>query len=113
MRFSIEQSKKLPLIFHLHQSLRIASIFQKNSFENLAKNLREKNVQVCQKFDANVLHLVKKKLFFHYDYLDIFEKFKESLPTKEKSYNSLNKRKINNENYQYFVKVWVTVEMKI
>ena len=41
-----------------------------------------------------------------------FEKFKEELPNKEKFYNSLTNRKINNEEYEHVLHVWNNFEMK-
>ena len=39
-------------------------------------------------FNLNVLDLRKEQGFFHYDYLDSFEKFKESLLRKDKFHNT-------------------------
>ena len=36
--------------------------------------------------DNNVLHLVKQKVFYSYDYMNDFEKFKEELPKSFKVY---------------------------
>ena len=41
-----------------------------------------------------------------------FEKLKEELPNKEKFYNSLTNRKINNEEYEHVLHVWNNFEMK-
>ena len=41
-----------------------------------------------------------------------FDKFKEELPNKEKFYNSLTNRKINNEEYEHVLHVWNNFEMK-
>ena len=42
-----------------------------------------------QKFDNQVLDLVKKKGFYPYKYMSNFEKFKENLSNKETFYSSL------------------------
>ena len=51
-------------------------------------------------FNLNVLDLRKEQGFFHYDYLDSFEKFKESLLRKDKFHNTLTNRPINDKNYE-------------
>ena len=42
-----------------------------------------------------------------------FEKFKEELPSKEKFYNSLTDRKINEKEYEHVFNVWKKFEMKL
>ena len=37
-----------------------------------------------QEFDSNILNLVKRKGFYPYEYISVFEKFEEKLPSKEK-----------------------------
>ena len=55
---------------------------------------------------------VKKKGFHHFEYMTDFEKFKEKLPSKEKFYSSLPGKKINDKEYDHFLKVWNKFEMK-
>ena len=45
---------------------------------------------MSQEFGNNVLDLAKQKGFYHYEYMNDFEKFKKKLPSKEKFYRSLN-----------------------
>ena len=55
---------------------------------------------------------VKKKGFHPFEYMTDFEKFKETLPSKEKFYSSLTGKKINGKEYDHFLKVWKKFEMK-
>ena len=53
-------------------------------------------------FDNNVLDLVKKKGYYPFEDRTDFEKFKENLPSKEKSYSSLTgKERINDKEYDH------------
>ena len=61
---------------------------------------------MSQEFDKSVLDLVKQKLFYPYEYMSDFEKFKEELTIKEKFYSSLTVRKISVEEYEHVLKVW-------
>ena len=51
------------------------------------------NKYLSQEFGSNVLDLVKQKGFHPYEYISDLEKFKEKLPSKEKSYISLTGKK--------------------
>ena len=90
MVFTIQKSKKntinpgLPLLFIYRM------YFLYNSSHNLFKNLWENDYHLLSKEFAvryyllsNVLHVVKKKGYFPYDYWDSFIKFKEGLPSKD------------------------------
>ena len=57
--------------------------FLTSSLDSLVKKLGDFKY-LSQKFDSNVLDLVKQKGFYPYDYMNDFEKFKEKLPGKEK-----------------------------
>ena len=48
---------------------------------------------MSQEFGSNILNLVKQKLFYPYESMSDFEKFKEELPSKEKFYSSLTGKK--------------------
>ena len=57
---------------------------------------------MSQEFDNNVLDLVKKKGYYPVEDRTDFEKFKENLPSKEKSYSSLTgKKRINDKEYNH------------
>ena len=55
---------------------------------------------MSQEFNSNVLDLVKQKIFYPYEYMSDFQKFKE-VPSKEKFYSSLTV-----EEYEHVLKVW-------
>ena len=67
---------------------------------------------LSQEFDNNVLDLVKQIGFYPYEYMSDFEKFKEELPNKEKSYGPLTNRKISGKEYEHVLNVWKKFEMK-
>ena len=50
---------------------------------------------LSQEFDKNILHLVKQKGFYLYEYMSDFENFKEELPSKERFCSSLTNTKIS------------------
>ena len=53
--------------------------------DNLVKFFWKNNYHcVSQEFNANVSNLVKLKRVYLYEYIDSFEQFKESLPSKDK-----------------------------
>ena len=47
-----------------------------------------------------------KKTIFPYGYLDSFEKIQKGLPSKEKFYNTLTNRNINDKNYDMLFTFW-------
>ena len=67
---------------------------------------------MSQEFDDNVLDLVKEKIFYRYEYMSDFEKFKEQLPNKETFHSSLTGKKISDKEYEHVRKVWNKFEMK-
>ena len=52
-----------------------------------------------QEFDNNLLDLAQQKVFYPYEYVSSFEKFKEDLPSKDKFYSSLIGRKNIDKEY--------------
>ena len=52
-----------------------------------------------QEFDNNLLDLAQQKVFYPYEYVSSFEKFKEDLPSKDKFYSSLTGRKNIDKKY--------------
>ena len=68
--------------------------FLSSSLESLVKNLGKDDFKYLnQEFNSKVLDLVKEKEFYPYGYMSDFEKFKEQLRNKEKSYSLLTGRK--------------------
>ena len=63
--------------------------------------------------DLNKVELILKKEIYAYEYMDNFERFKETqLPRKESFYSSLNDGNITDEEYQHALKVWGTYNCK-
>ena len=67
---------------------------------------------MSQEFGSGLVDLVKQKIFYHYEYMSNFEKFKEKLPDKKKFYGSLSGRGISDKKYQHPLKVWNKSELK-
>ena len=69
--------------------------FLSSSLDSLVKNLNKDDFKyLSQEFDNNVLDLVKQKIFYPYEYMTDFLKFKEELPGKENFYSSLTVKKL-------------------
>ena len=61
-----------------------------SSLDTLAKNVSNDDFKyVSQEFDNNVLDLLKQKMFYPYEYMSNFGKFKQQLSSKEKFYSLL------------------------
>ena len=68
---------------------------------------------LSQELNDNILYLVIQKVFYPYEYMSEFEKFKEKLSSKEKFFGSFkSKKKISDKEYQHVLKVWNKFEMK-
>ena len=67
---------------------------------------------LSQEFNNNALDLVKQKMFYPFECISYFEKFKEQLPSKERFYSSLTGKKISHKEYEHVLKVWNIFEMK-
>ena len=67
---------------------------------------------MSKKFDNNVLDLIKQKGFYPYEYMSIFEKFKEHFPSKEEIYSSLAGKKNSDKENDHVLKDWNKFEMK-
>ena len=68
---------------------------------------------MIQEFDINILNLVKKKIFYPYEYISVSEKSKEKFTSKEKIYSSLTSRKIMKNNNNHVLKVWNAFQIKM
>ena len=53
-----------------------------------------------------------KKGSYPYEYISDFEKFKEEFPRKEKFCNLLTDKTNSDKEYEHFLKVWNTFQMK-
>ena len=101
--FSI--SNKLSFIYSFQfLSSSLDSLVKKNSNKDDFKYL-------SQEFDNNILDLVQQKVFYPYEYMTDFKRFKEQLPSKEKLCSSLTGQKISNKEYDHILKVWNKFEM--
>ena len=103
IRFKIEchtnGSEKF-ITFSLNNKLVFIDSFQfiSTSWDILVKNLGENDFKyLSQKFDSEVLDLVKQKLFYSYKYKASFEKFKEKLPVINEFYSSLSDKGISDK----------------
>ena len=82
--------------FSINNKLSFIDSFQflSSPLDSLVRNLAKDEFQFSkQKFDNNVLDLVKEKGFYPYEYMTDFETFKEELPNKDKFYSSLTGKK--------------------
>ena len=87
--------------------------FLSSSLDSLIKNLGKNDFKyLTQEFDSKVLDLVKQEVFYPYEYLSDFEKFKEKLSSKEKLHSFLIGEIICDKDYKHTVKVWNAFEMK-
>ena len=99
--------------FTINEKLSFIDSFQylSSSSDSLVKNLGKDDFKyLSQELDNNVLDVIKQKGCYPYEYMNDFEKFKEELPSKEKSYSSLTGRKITDK--EHVLNVWNEFEMK-
>ena len=93
--------------FSLDNKLVFIGSFQSSSSDSLVKSLSE-NVfkNLSQKFDSEVLDLLKQKRSYPYGHMCDFERTNETLPSKNKFLISLGGKRISDEKYQHIFKVW-------
>ena len=73
--------------FTINNKLSFIESFQflSSSLDCLVRNLGKNDFKyLSQELDNNVLDLAKQRIFYPYEYMSDFEKFKEELPSKEK-----------------------------
>ena len=76
--------------------------FLSSSLDRLVKNLGNDDFKyLSQKFDSNILGLVKQIGFYPYEYMSDIEKFKKQLPSKENFYS-----------YEHVLNVWKKFKTK-
>ena len=74
-----------------------------SSLDRLVKNLGNDDFKyLSQKFDSNILGLVKQIGFYPYEYMSDIEKFKKQLPSKENFYS-----------YEHVLNVWKKFKTKM
>lgn len=88
--------------------------FMPTSLEKLAKNLHpDEFFNIRQNFNSDQIPLLIRKGIFPYDYIDSFDKLKETcLPSKECFYNRLNEEDISQTDYCHARNVWNTFHLK-
>ena len=87
--------------------------FLSSSWDSLVKNLDKDDFKyLSQEFKNNALDQVKRKGFYHYEYMSDFEKFKEELPRKVKFYSLLTDKKTSGKEYEDVINIWNKFEMK-
>ena len=100
----------------LHHTIRFIDSFKfmAASLDSLVNNLPKDdfiNLGLC--YSGDKFNLLTRKGVYPYDYIDSFEKLKETkLPPKEKFYSRLDGENISDENYEHAKKVWKTFSMK-
>ena len=112
----IPNNMEMYLAFMLGKSLVFIDSFQymSSSLENLVKNLPEDGFKyTSEEFHGKELEMTSRKDVYPYDYMDSFEKFKDTkLPSKEEFYSILNDEHVSDENYKHAQKVWKQFKMK-
>ena len=69
------------------------------------------NLGLC--YSGDKFNLLTRKGVYPYNYIDSFEKLKETkLPSKEKFYSRLDEKDISDEDYTHAQKVWEAFEIK-
>ena len=84
------------------------------SLDSLVNNLPKDdfiNLGLC--YSGDKFNSLTRKGVYPYDYIDSFEKLKETkLPQKEKFYSRLDEKDISDEDYIHAQKVWEAFEIK-
>ena len=105
--------KYISFIINNQQNFIVSFKFVRSSLNSSVKNLNKIDFKyLIQKFDNNILDLVKQKGFYPYEYMNDFEKSKEGFPSKEKFYSSLTYRKTDDKEYEPVLNVSKKFEMK-
>ncbi len=89
--------------------------FMQSSLENLASCLNDRDKIITKSFykDDNVFKLLTRKGIFPYEYLDSWEKLKDTcLPKIELFYSSLTDNNVSENNYNHACNVWNTLKIK-
>ena len=87
--------------------------FMSQSLSSLVNNLpTEAFIYTSQQFKGKNFELMKQKGVYPYDYMDSFDKFNETLPTKEDFFSIINNEHITNEEYEHAKLVWNEFNLK-
>ena len=80
--------------------------FMSFSLGELVGNLGKENMVQMKKFFGEKLDLLSRKGVYPYEFMDSFEKFRESLPGKDAFFFRLNGDWISDEDFEHANKVW-------
>ena len=88
--------------------------FMSSSLDKLVSNSPTEALKYTyNRFKQERFELMKQKGVYPYDYMNSFEKFKQTeLPTKEQFYSILNNEHITDEDYQHAQNVWNTFKLQ-
>ena len=89
--------------------------FMASSLDSLAKNLTDEECKNLKWFykEKDVFKLMRRKGVYPYEYMDNWEKFKETkLPAKEAFYSKLNMGSISDKDYEHAQQVWNSMTEK-
>ena len=92
----------------INNKLSFTGSFQLSSspLDSFVRNFNEDDFKyLSQQFHKKKLDPVKQKRFYPYEYMSHFENFKDELPSKERFYSSLTKKKINGKEYKHVLNV--------
>ena len=100
------------MAFMLGNHLTFIDSFQfiSSSLDKLVSNLpKDDLIYTSKAFKGKRLNLMSQKGVYPYDFMDSFEKFKQTkLPTKDQFYSILNDQHITDDEYDHAEKVWNT-----
>ena len=87
--------------------------FMNSSLDSLVKNLSDNNFKyLSEKFNGELLELVKEKGVYPYKYIGSFEKFSENkLPDKSNFFSSLKDECISEKDYERANNIWNAFKM--
>ena len=100
----------------VHHTIRFIDSFKfmAESLDGLVSNLTKDDfTNLSLYYSDEKFNLLTRKGVYPYEYMDSFEKLKETkLPPKEAFYSRLNEKGISDEDYIHAQKVWKTFNMK-
>ena len=88
--------------------------FMNSSLDSLVKNLIDEDfMHLPEKFNSELLKLVKRKGVYPYEYMNSFKRFSEDkLPDKCEFFSSLKDEYISEKDYERVKNVWNAFKMK-
>ena len=88
--------------------------FMNSSLDSLVKNLIDEDfMHLSEKFNDELLKLVKRKGVYPYEYMNSFKRFSEDkLPDKCEFFSSLKDEYISEKDYERVKNVWNAFKLK-